>query len=48
MATTTIETFFRCKNYQDAINLSSGYEGDNLVENLVENNKNNPPLRESD
>ena len=46
MATTYSETFFRSKDYQEAINKSSGYENSNLIEKLVENNKNNPPWKE--
>ena len=45
MASTTKETFFRCKNYLDAKNKSLGYEDSSLIEKLVENNKNNPPWR---
>jgi putative methyltransferase (TIGR04325 family) len=46
MATTTKETFFRCKDYQEAQEKTSGYENNNLIEKLVENNKNNPPWKE--
>ena len=48
MATTSSETFFRSKDYQEAINKSSGYENSNLIEKLVENNKNNPPWKEKE
>ena len=48
MATTYSETFFRSKDYQEAINKSSGYENSNLIEKLVENNKNNPPWKEKE
>jgi hypothetical protein len=46
MATTTKETFFRCKDYQEVQKQTSGYENNNLIEKLVENNKNNPPWKE--
>jgi putative methyltransferase (TIGR04325 family) len=45
MATITKETFFRCKNYQEAQYQTSGYEDSNLIEGLVENNKDNPPWK---
>jgi|SaaInlStandDraft_7_1057024.scaffolds.fasta_scaffold99003_2 putative methyltransferase (TIGR04325 family) len=43
MATTIKETFFRCKNYEEAQDKTCGYENINLIEELVESNKNKPP-----
>jgi putative methyltransferase (TIGR04325 family) len=48
MATTTKETFFRCKNYEEAQYQTCGYESSNLIERLVDNNKNNPPWKDGD
>jgi putative methyltransferase (TIGR04325 family) len=45
MATSHQETFFRCKNYQEAQNQSLGYEEDSLIDNLVENIQKNPPWK---
>jgi putative methyltransferase (TIGR04325 family) len=46
MASTNIETFFRCKDFEDAKTRSLGYQDNELIENLVKKNKKNPPWKD--
>lgn len=46
MVSTNTETFFRCKDFQDAKSRSLGYQDSGLIENLVIKNKENPPWKD--